>query len=563
MRVDEALAAELERRGVRAIFSVPASETIRIIVAAMDRGIAHYAARHENAAVGMADGYFRASGNVGVVLLGRGPGLTNGTNALLTARKAHSGVLAITGENSRALRADPQAARGQFLHLKTIDQTAFLEATGIVPFMLDSEESAVADLGSAFEFAASGTTVAALLLADVAQAQAGSQRSADHPRPSDPPGAASMEAIGLVADLLCGPPAAVRPLIIAGRGALKSDGGPEIQRLADSIGALLGTSLGARSMFLGDPFDVGVVGGFSSPIAADLIAKSDVVLAFGASLNAYTTFGGELLKSATVVQVDADPDAFVRHHARDVQVVADARIAAGQLADELERHAHRHTGYRTADVAQSLRDHGTSAAFTDVSKPGDLDPRTVLQRIDSALPANRAVVIDTGAHLAFSARYLTSSEPGSLILTHDYGSVGQGLGIALGAAIARPQQVTVLGTGDGGFMMSLADLDTAVRYQLPLVVVILNDRALGQEFHLLEQAGLPTAISRYENPPLDEVARSVGADALSVRRLEDLDGLEHRMTSLKKPLVLDCHTTLEVRSEVVDLGRRYQAGPSN
>src|SRR6266511_1147118 len=122
MRVDEALAAELHRRGVACTFSLPASETMRILVAAEGHGITSYRTRHEQAAVGMADGFARISCKVGVALVGRGPGLTNSTNALTTAAKAGSKVLVIAGEGYASAAADPRRVGGSGPSRKAVDQ---------------------------------------------------------------------------------------------------------------------------------------------------------------------------------------------------------------------------------------------------------------------------------------------------------------------------------------------------------------------------------------------------------------------------------------------------------
>jgi thiamine pyrophosphate-dependent acetolactate synthase large subunit-like protein len=184
----------------------------------------------------------------------------------------------------------------------------------------------------------------------------------------------------------------------------------------------------------------------------------------------------------------------------------------------------------------------------------------LLSAIAKQLPDERAVVIDVGAHVSFTSRFLSASDPNAFVLTHDYGSVGAGLGIALGAAIAKPERLTLLAIGDGGMMMALADLDTAVRYRLPLAVVVMNDGGFAQEVHHLDAARLPQEIALYANPSFASVARALGGNGLRVTTIDDLDGLDVRLRGLSGPLLLDCDVAI-VRGEHLDLQSRLAIQP--
>jgi thiamine pyrophosphate-dependent acetolactate synthase large subunit-like protein len=560
MLVFEAIGEELSRRGVKAVFSVAASETLRVLAVATQHGIKNYGARHEQAAVGMADGYFRATGEVGVVVVGRGPGLTNGVNAMINATKGKSGVLVIAGEISNAHAADPESASRQVMSAKTIDQPAFLRSFGAVPVTISSAESAVADFGAAFELAHSGRTVAVLFRADVLGAEAGdAEMTVDLPAPASygEPIAADPQDVELVADLLGETWAAKRPLIIAGRGAVNAGAQEELLRLGDLTGALFATSLLGRPLFAGSPYDVGVMGTMGTPVATELIARSDLVLAFGASLNLFTTYGGELLREARVVQVDADPAEVGAYYPVDIGIAADARVTAKQLADELERRGHHSTGNRTPEVAGMIADERIEDLVRDQSKPGLLDPRTTLIELNKVLPEEHAVVVDGGAVLAWIAQYLTTADAESYFFPNNYFTLAAGVGVALGIAVARPDRPTVLGLGDGGYMMTVNDLDTAVRYKLPVVYIILNDNGFGQEAYQLQMYGLPDDIARYDNPSLVEIARAMGAEAFRLETLDDVVRVGELIVNMDGPLVIECPITQDVRPDATDFVQRY------
>ncbi|MGE3619244.1 MAG: thiamine pyrophosphate-binding protein [Acidimicrobiia bacterium] len=556
MRVDEALGEELRRLGTQVIFSVPASETMRIIAAATARGIEHLSARHEQAAVGMADGYHRMSGRVGVVLLGRGAGLTNGVNALVTARKADSGVLVIAGELDGRLAADPVAASRHVMAVKTIDQTGFLKSIGVDAVTLSDPTTAVEELGAAMARATGGRTVAVLLRADVAAADASDAVPSADPAsmalPGPNPQAADPAQVALIVDHLAEGGAA-RPVVLAGRGAVVSGAEPSLTRLADRIGALLGSTLLARPLFTDDPYAIGVVGTMATPATAQLVADSDLVIAFGASLNLYTTFGGDLVRRARIVQVDSDPTAIGAHVEVDLGLVGDARLVADQILAGLDGRGVRLDGYRRAVFADAVATARSPEPMRDEGRDGALDPRLLCRQLDELLPRDRTVVVDNGAHMSFTTRYLRVAEPGALLMTSSYGSVGAAQGVALGAAAARRDRPTVLAIGDGGFMMTLADLDTAVRHRLPIVYVVMDDGAFAAEVHHLRAAGLPDDLARYANPSLADVARAIGARSLTVRSWADLAAVPELVEALEGPVVIDCHTSLDVRGGHVDL----------
>jgi acetolactate synthase I/II/III large subunit len=541
MRVDEALASELSRLGVTKLFGVPAAGTMKIAAHASGHGIDHFAARHEHAAIGMADGYARLSGRVGVVLVGRGPGLTNGANALITARKARSPVLVIAGEIPTRLLDDPDAARQDIASMQTIDQHAFLAGIEIQAVTLRSAESAVADLRAAITHAENGVPVAVLLPSDVAEKDAGNAHASASFSSTQPPRALEPAAsdIEIMADLLVDARAVERPVVLAGRGAVAADALPELSHLASLIGARLATTLGAKGAFDGLDADVGVIGVQASPAAAESMLDADTILAFGASLNQFTTLGSGFFKDSRIVRVDHRPDA-AHGYACDLFVLGDAKRVAASVVDLISSRHNDAPARWTTNVAVVTTAESAPSDRSESGPSGKLDPRDLLPAVQRCLPVPRTVVVDVGAHVSFTSRYLSASEPGAFLLTHDYGSVGAAVGIALGAAVARPDHLTVLAIGDGGLMMALADLDTAVRYNMALLVIVVNDGAFGQEVQHLDRAGLPRDVALYDNPSFAQVGEALGGSGIGVTTLEDLDGLDERLRGLSSLLVLDC-----------------------
>lgn len=552
LRVQEAVCAELKRQGVTDVFGLMGEDVAGLIAAIPESGLTYYSSRHEHGAIGMADGYSRVSDGVGVAIISRGPGLMNSLNALKTASKGGSALVVLAadsaaGISNRSVRVNAAKAP------KHLEQAAILGASGIRAVTLDSPATAVADLAHAFERAREGATIVVNLPLDVLEETAGDERTQfdlphviDRSAP-DPPQLAA------VADLLA---TAQRPVILAGRGAVRADAKQSLAALAERTGALLSTSLLARSMFAGDPYNAGLFGAFATPVASELFGEADVLLVFGATLNGLQTYGGELTPKARIVQFDADPTVFGRFSPIDVEVLGDVELAAASLEQELAGRGHSHIGYRTQEVADSLAAFDIRSIYTDETLPDAMDPRTLLIELESILPKNRTHVVDAGHHMSLQAEFLSVIDPEAWVWPLDFSSIGSGLAVAFGAALGRRDRATVLGLGDGGLMMTLGELETAVRYRIPLTIILIDDSAYGAEVHFMDHDGLPTETAKFPDVNFEAVAKALGADAMTITELGQLAELPQKMEALDGPLVVDCKINPSVRAHFISIWGR-------
>lgn len=546
MRAVEAIAREIARQGVREAFTFMSRDIIKLLADVEASGITVYQAHHEQGALGMADGYARTTGRVGVAFVGAGVGLTNCVNALVTAAKAHSRIIVFVGEVPGA--AERSAAARNVA--KFVDQKGMLEALAIRHVTAQSP----ADIRACFEMVErGGETLVVSLPTEVMEAKT------DDAPPTltveDPPAPAGLAPadVQTIVELLQDDAIASRVVILAGRGAVYSDAGPELLRLGEATGALFATSVMARGLFRGSPYSAGVSGTFATPVASDLLSNATLVLAFGASLNNYTTYGGAIFGKARFIQIDDKPAALGRYQPVDLAFRADARLAAAALADELAKRGHRAVGFRTAETAQRIADFRIEESFKDQGSEAGMDPRTLMTALNGFLPSERIVAVDAGNFADFSVGHIEVDGPRAFVWPVEYTAVGSSLGPALGAAVANPDRLTVLFIGDGGAVMSLADLHTAVRYKLKLLVVVCNDNALSGELHYLRECGYKDDIARSNNPSFEAVARGLGFDAATITRVEDLTPLRERLHCIERPMLLDCRVTAEVVSGSRDL----------
>jgi thiamine pyrophosphate-dependent acetolactate synthase large subunit-like protein len=537
VRVAQAVGQTLAALGVEHLFGVIGSGNFDVATALQAAGVRFVHARHECAAVCMADGYARVSGRVGVATCHQGPGLTNALTSLTEAAKARTPVLLLAADTSAA------AVRSNF----RIDQAAAVRACGGVVERVHSAATVVTDVHRAWRSAAGGRRAVALMLPlDVQAAEVTAPGPAATGPVVDPPAPAA-SAVARVVDLLA---AARLPAIVAGRGAVLASAGAGLRRLGARIGAILATSANGNGLFAGDPWAVGISGGFAAPAAAELLASADLVLAFGASLNMWTTRHGALIGQRTrVVQVDVNSDAIGAHHRIDAAITADAALTADALLAELG-HREVQQGFRSDDVAARIAaGHWRDAAYDDASTGDTIDPRTLSITLDAKLPGERSVTIDSGHFMGWPAMYLDVPDAAGFVFNQSFQSIGLGLGAAIGAAVARPDRLAVAMLGDGGAMMSLGELETAASLGEPLLVVVYNDAAYGAEVHHFEPMGRPVDLVRFGAPDLAAYGRAAGGHGITVRTPADLDGLDAWLAAPDGLCVVDARVTATVVAE--------------
>ena len=525
----------LAQLGVRDFFGLVGSGNFHLANALQAGGARFVAARHETGAVTMADAYARASGRLGVCTVHQGPGVTNALTGLTEAAKSRTPLL--------LLAAEATAPLSNFF----IDEARLAEVAGAVHRRLTSPEAAVEEVAEAARIAV--VERKAVLLSLPLDVQAGEcEQPVGLSEPSvaggQPAPAADVEAL---ARLLA---SARRPLLLAGRGAVLSEARGPLEKLAEQTGSMLATSAVAYGLFAANPWYLGISGGFSSPLTAELIEDSDLVVAFGASLNMWTTRRGHLIGRATKVgQVDVDAAAVGTHRPVDAPLVGDCGATARALSEALG--THHSQGRRTDEMAERIRHGGwREQPFEDVSGDGRIDPRTLSIALHGLLPKERTLAVDSGHFMGWAPMYMDVQDGRSFIFTQSFMSIGLGLGTGIGAALARPEQVTVIALGDGGALMALPELETLGRLRLDALVVVYNDAAYSAEVHHFapEHASMDTV--RFPDTDFAAVARSVGLEAATIRSLDDLEVVAdwlHR--GRPKPLLLDAKVVPTVIAE--------------
>ena len=555
MLVSDAVAAVLADFGADTVFGVVGSGNFHVTNALIARGARFVPARHECGAASMADGWARTAGRPGILSVHQGPGLTNAMTGVTEAAKSRTPLIVLAADVAAS------AVRSNF----RIDVAALANAVGAVPARLHSPDFAVDDTVRAYRTAVEErqTVILALPLdvqagqcqppdpEQLAAARPGPIKIARAGRKATGPGerarllreAESPQAPARLADAIG---RAERPVFVAGRGARISGAGQALETLADACGALLATSAAAKGLFRGSPWDLDVSGGFASPRAAELIRGADLLVGWGCSLNMWTMRHGALVAPGTVVvQVDIESDALGAHRPLDFGVTGDVGAVADEVTEVLGAGG-KSAGYRSQELRKRIEREvrWRDVPYDDESDGRLIDPRTLSIALDDLLPAERTVAIDSGNFMGYPSMYLSVPDADGFCFTQAYQSIGLGLASAIGAAIARPDRLTVAALGDGGMLMGVSELETAVRLRLPMVIVVYDDEAYGAEVHHFGPDGHPLSAVRFPPVNIARIARGFGCAAVKVRQEADLANVREWLDGPKdQPLLIDAKIT--------------------
>ncbi|WP_343947718.1 thiamine pyrophosphate-binding protein [Nonomuraea longicatena] len=516
------LGEALVRLGSDLVFGVVGSGNFHLVNAMTSAGARFVAARHEGGAVTMADAYARTSGRLGVLSVHQGPGFTNAVTGIVEAAKSRTPLLVLAPE---------MGGHANF----ALDQEGLSRASGAEYMRVTAPERALPLLGEAVHTALDQRRTVVLglplhvLSAPCPPGGTGAHRPSEVLRPD-------ARAVADLAGLLG---RARRPVFLAGRGAREHR--EVLMELAERAGALLSTSAVAKGLFTGESWDLGVSGGFAHPLTAELIADADVIVGWGCSLNDWTLRHGRLVgPQTTLVQVEHDPERIGLHRPVGLGVAGDVGVTARAVLDALGTAPPAEVGYRDAATARRLADGASwhQAPHTDRGGGGYIDPRTLTLLLDRMLDEQRTVALDSGNFMGYPAMLRVPDADG-FCFTQAFQSIGLGLATAIGAALARPDRLTVAALGDGGALMGAADLETAARLRLPMVIVVYDDEGYGAEVH---HFGPEADLSAVTFPTTDvaSVAAGYGCEAVTVRAPEDLKAVSDWLAGPReRPLLVD------------------------
>jgi len=528
MKVYEALAKALIDNGVATLFGLIGDGNLFFVDHyAKEPDVRYIAAASEAGAALMALGYATASQSVGVATVTHGPALTNTVSALVEGVKGQLPIVLICGDTA-ALDSE---------NLQNVNQRDIVIATGAGFEQARAPETVVADFAKALRRAITERRPIAFNVPvdfqwqDVGYTPVVVRSSED--RAYVPMSSDVEEAVGIIA-------ASRRPVILAGRGAMGAEARAALIALAERTGALLATTLKAKDLFRGEPFNIGIMGTLSTPVAADALIEADCILSFGASLNKWTSSAGSFLTGKRIIQCNLDPAAIGRHAVPTIGLVGDAALTADNLRHWLDEAEIEPSGFRSDEWRNRIADYSSATDFEDLSTDATIDIRVALARFDQAIAPNRILVSDGGRFMSTGFRMIGVGSPENYVFGSSFGSIGFGTAFAIGAACAKPDQPVVLVAGDGGFMLGgLNEFNTAVRHGLDLIVLLCNDSSYGAEHIQFLNRNLDPSISLFNWPDFGPLAVALGAEGVTVHDRQSLDAAIARIDGRRGPILVD------------------------
>lgn len=544
----EYLARTLETYGVSSVFLVPTILTRSLYEMERRTDIKRIVTHGEKSAAYMADGYARATGRPGVCMA-QTVGAANLAAALRDPYLGCSPVVAFTG-------GPFDWSRGRNTYQEIDDFPLFQPVTRWSGQVLQADR--LPDLlGQAFRVACAGKPGPTHLQIAGHMGQLVEDAELD----AEIPGAGPFEtplhriepdptAVERAARLLR---EAERPVIIAGGGVRHSGAEAELVELAERIGAPIATALNAKDALPGDhPLNVGVPGLYSRASANHVVVEADLVFYVGSQTGSQVTLNWQLpAPDAKVIQLDIEATELGRHYPDATPLLADAKLGLARLLLAL---ADVRSDDRQAwvDRAQELGRRWREDVRADVeSEQLPMRPERLCGELSGLLPDDALLVSDTGHSGMWTGGYVDLLRPGQGFI-RAAGSLGWGLPAAIGAKLGAPERPVVLFTGDGGLWYHLGELETAVRWRIPVVVLVNNNRSLNQEIGSYtpvyggELHGKHAELWHFEDINLAGVAESIGATGLRVNKPGELAGAMDVALETQGPVLVDVVTDMEI-----------------
>ena len=537
MKVYERLAQAFKAEGTKDTFGMMGDGNMYWIYALDRLGVKIHEVRHEGAGLGMADGYARTTRSPGVATATCGPGTSQLATAFITASRAQSPVVAFCGE---APTTDPE-------YHQRLDQSKFADAceTGFVRLAVPDQADEV--VRKAFWLAKTESRPI-MLSCPMDIQQKPFEDDDEEYKPSDTlftrgivhPDAKVLER---AADMVAG---AKKPVIIVGRGAQWAGAGPAVLKLADRIGAIILTSLLARTFLNESEFHAGISGLYGTRTAMHLAHEADLVIGVGASLNRHTLENGYMYPDARYVHIDSEPHMLMGgDKAADCYLQSDAKLGVEELEKLLAKRNVKNVGYRTPDVKSKLVNHQADKTEFEMD-PGTVDPREAVMVLDQIVPPEIGVLGGSGMTSAFCSMMMKRQR--SIVQSgHFFGCIGQMLPAAMGAVVATGKPAMLL-DGDASVMMHLAEFETMVRYNMPLMVVVMNNEALGAEYYKLDAHKMEVRGSQITTPDLGKVAVAFGGRGRMATTIEDLTAAAKEFVAKPGPMMVDLRVSKSVPS---------------
>ena len=521
------LAECLLEQGVDTVFGYPGGAVLDIYDALYmySEQIRHIMTAHEQGAAHAADGYARATGKTGVVIATSGPGATNLVTGIASAYMDSSPIVAITGNVSRDL-----LGRDSFQEVNIKD---IVKPVTKASFQVMRPQELAPTIRKAFFIAQTGRKGPVLvdIPKDITALETEYQK--ETPEKPQPPTLPSEKELEQAARLV---EAAQRPLIYAGGGVISADASKELAAFAERIDAPVCCSLmgmgaipGSHPLFAGN---IGMHGVYETGLAT---RQADLILALGARFSDRVAGDrARFRERAKILHVDIDQREIHKNVKADCWLCGDVKTVLRQWMRHIQPQKH------TAWLGQ-IQQWKKEAPKKAVSRQGLPTPQYILQALCRQKDDEDRIVTDVGQHQMWTAQECGFNRPRTFLTSGGRGTMGLGMGAAIGAQAALPHKRVTLITGDGSFHMNLNELVTLKSYKLPVVVAIMNNSVLGmvRQWQKLFYGGRFSQTDPHRSTDFAALARAFGIEAMTVDSYQEVAPVVEKAYGLHAPVVID------------------------
>jgi len=525
----------LKREGVDLIFGFPGGAVIDIYDELPKHPIRHILVRHEQAAVHAADGYARASGKVGVCLVTSGPGATNTVTGIATAYMDSIPLVVITGQVPTQL----------------IGNDAFQEAdiVGITRpctkhnYLVKNVADLATTIKQAFYIARTGRPGPVLI--DLPKNVVNAVTEFSYPesisiRSYNPNVNPNRKQLRKAAELIA---LSRQPVIYAGGGVVSSDSAAALTRLAEEFHLPVTTTLMGLGAFPGDhPNWLGMLGMHGTYTANMAINSCDVLISVGARFDDRVTGRVNAFASrAKIIHIDIDPTSISKNVVVDVPIVADCKQGLEGLIEEVARIKGVDWKDKHSDWNASLAQMKATYPLNYAKNGGAIKPQWVVEKIYELSKGEAIISTEVGQNQMWAAQFYTYKKPRTLLTSGGLGTMGYGFPAAIGAQFAFPDRLVIDIAGDGSIQMNIQELATAVSYNVPVKIVILNNGYLGmvRQWQELFYKKNYCATCLHTNPDFVALAKAYGAAGYLVDKAEDLESTLEAAFAYPGPVIVD------------------------
>ncbi|MSP66692.1 MAG: sulfoacetaldehyde acetyltransferase [Alphaproteobacteria bacterium] len=544
MTPSEALVETMAEEGVTDVFGIVGSAYMDALDIFPGAGIRFISVAHEQNAVHMADGFSRVLNRHGVCIAQNGPGITNFVTGVAAAYWAHSPVVAITPETGTM-----GLGLGGFQ--ETEQMPIFSKITKYQVHV--NQPARIAELThNAFTIAMNERGPVQI---NIPRDYFYGEIDITIPkRQRHEPSAGGPNSLAEAAKLLA---EAEFPVMVAGGGVIFADGQKEAVQLAEYLGMPVVNSYLHNDSFPGShDLALGPLGYQGSKAAMKVIAQADVILALGTRLGPFGTLPQHGIdywpKNAKIIQIDANPRMLGLVKQISVGITGDAKLAAADILNRLQTSnvapkAHGNRGARMAEVRKQKEEWTAELAKMSNGSGSPIQPRRCLIELEKAMPKNAMVTTDIGNVCSVANSYLKFEAPKSFFAAMTFGNCGYSFPCAMGAKVGAPDRPAVAYVGDGAWGMSLAEVMTCVRENIPTVAVVFNNGQWGAEKkNQIDYYGNRFLGTNLVNPSFSAIAKAMGAEGITVNHPDMVGDALKTATKSGKTTVIEVMLTQEL-----------------